>query len=143
MCSSDLTNAKGIASIKISIAKKGTYPIVVSFLGDNQYNGSFVMAKVRVNPQKVKLSVPKKTYKAGKKTKYLTATLKNSKGKAIKGRKIIFKVNGRKYFAKTNKKGIAKTKVKLSRKKTYKVTVKFAGDNTFKKAAKKGKVRIV
>ena len=137
------TNAKGIAIIKISISKKGTYPIVVSFLGDNQYNGSFVLAKVKVNPQKVKLSVPKKTYKASKKTKYLTATLKNSKGKAIKGKKVIFKVNGRKYTAKTNKKGIAKTKVKLSRKKTYKVTVKFAGDSTFKKATKKGKVRIV
>ena len=136
------TNAKGVASVKIALAKKGTYPVVVSFLGDEKYNGSFAVAKVKVNPQKVKLTIPKKTYKRSKKTKYLYATLKATNKKAIKGKKLVFTVNGKKYTAKTNKKGVAKVKVKLSKRKTYKFTVKFAGDNTFKKITKKGKVVI-
>ena len=136
------TNAKGVASVKVALSKKGTYPVVVSFLGDEKYNGSFVVAKIKVNPQKVKLTVTKKTYKASKKTKYLYATLKATNKKAIKGKKLTFTVNGKKYTAKTNAKGIAKVKVKLSKRKTYKFTVKFAGDNTFKKISKKGKVVI-
>ena len=137
------TNAKGVATVKVALSKKGTYPVVVSFLGDDKYNGSFAVAKIKVNPQKVKLTVAKKKYKASKKKKILMATLKASNKKAIKGKKIVFIVNKKKYTAKTNKKGIAKVKVKLSKKKTYKFTVKFAGDNTFKKATKKGKVKIV
>ena len=137
------TNAKGVATVKIALSKKGTYPVVVSFLGDENYNGSFAVAKVKVKPQKVKITVAKKKYKARKKTKVLTAKLKATNKKAIKGKKLVFTVNGKKYTAKTNKKGVAKVKVKLSRKKTYKVKVKFAGDNTFKKATKKGKVKIV
>ena len=137
-----ITNAKGLASIKIALSKKGTYPIVVSFLGDNKYNGSFAVAKVKVNPQKVKLTVAKKKYKVKSKKKYLYATLKSTNKKALKGKKIVFIINKKKYTAKTNKKGIAKVKVKLSKKKTYKFTVKFLGDNTFKKITKKGKVAI-
>ena len=137
-----ITNNKGLATIKIAFSKKGTYPIVVSFLGDNKYNGSFVVAKVKVNPQKVKLTVTKKKYKVKSKKKYLYATLKSTNKKAIAGKKLVFTVNGKKYTAKTNKKGIAKVKVKLSKRKTYKFTVKFAGDNTFKKISKKGKVVI-
>ena len=136
------TNAKGVASVKIALSKKGTYPVVISFLGDDYYKGSFAVAKVKVKAQKVKLTVPKKKFKASKKKKVLTAKLVASNKKAIKGKKLVFIVNKKKYTAKTNKKGIAKVKVKLSRKKTYKFKVKFAGDNTFKKATKKGKVKI-
>ncbi len=136
------TNDKGVATIKVALAKKGTYPVVVSFLGDEKYNGSFVVAKIKVNPQKVKLTVAKKKYKVKSKKKYLVATLKSSNKKAIKGKKIVFIVNKKKYTAKTNKKGVAKVKVKLSKKKTYKFKVKFLGDSTFKKISKKGKVKI-
>ncbi len=136
------TNDKGVATIKVALAKKGTYPVVVSFLGDEKYNGSFVVAKIKVNPQKVKLTVAKKKYKVKSKKKYLVATLKSSNKKAIKGKKLVFIVNKKKYTAKTNKKGVAKVKVKLSKKKTYKFKVKFLGDSTFKKISKKGKVKI-
>ena len=136
------TNAKGIASVKVALAKKGSYPVVISFLGDDKYNGSFAVAKVKVNPQKVKLTTKKKTYKAKSKKKYLIATLKATNKKAIKGKKLVFIINKKKYTKKTNKKGVAKVKVKLSKKKTYKFKVKFAGDSTFKKATKKGKVKV-
>ena len=75
-------------------------------------------------------------------TRVVDIAVVNIIGKAIKGKKLTFTVNGKKYTAKTNSKGIAKVKVKLSKKKTYKVTVKFAGDNTYKKLTKKGKAVI-
>ena len=137
-----VTDSKGIAKLQINIKNKGTYTFAVTFLSDSQYLGSFAVAKIKVKPQKVKLKVKKKTFKASKKVKKLKATLKNAKGKAIKGKKITFTVNKKKYKAKTNKKGVATVKVKLSKKKTYKVTVKFAGDKTYKKKTKKSKVKI-
>ena len=47
---------------------------------------------------------------------------------------------GKTYAAKTNSKGIATVKVKLNKKKTYKFTAKFRGDDTFKSVVAKGKV---
>ena len=76
-----------------------------------------------------------------KKVKKLTATLKNGK-KVIKGRKIVFIINKKKYTAKTNKKGVATVKVKVSKRKTYKFTVKFAGGSTYLKTSKKAKLKI-
>ena len=81
-------------------------------------------------------------YKKSKKVKKLTATLKTKSGKAIAKKKLTFIVNGKKYVAKTNKKGVATVKVKVSKRKTYKFTVKFAGDKTYIKTSKKAKLRI-
>ena len=136
------TDAKGQVKLLVAYAAKGNYNQAFTFLGDDQYNGAVAAVNLKVVAQKVKLTAPKKTYKAAAKTKKLTATLKNSKGKAIKGKKIVFTVNGKKYTAKTNAKGVATVKVKLSKKKTYKVTVQFAGDNTYKKLTKKTSVKI-
>ena len=52
------------------------------------------MAK-KIVKKATKLYVPKKTFKAKKKVKKLTATLKNGK-KVIKGRKIVFIINKKK-----------------------------------------------
>ena len=136
------TNAKGIASLKIALGKKGVYPVVVSFLGDDKYNGSCAVAKVKVNPQKVKLIVAKRTYKVRSKNKFLYATLRAANNKAIAGKKIVFTVNGKKYTAKTNSKGVARVKVNLSKRKNYRFTVNFAGDNTFMKLSRRGIVAI-
>ncbi len=64
----------------------------------------------------------------------LKATLKSSNGKAIKGKKITFKVKGKTYKAKTNKKGIPeitlKNKVikKFKAGKTYTVKITYLKD---------------
>ena len=136
------TNNKGVASLQINIAKAGTYTVKISFDGAVRLYKSSKTVKVYVKKQSLVLKVTKKRYKSRNKNKYLTATLKNKKGKRIKNKKITFKVNGKKYTAKTNSKGIAKVKVKLSKRKTYKFTVKFAGSNAYKAISKKAKVII-
>ena len=80
----------------------------------------------------------KKTAKAKK----LTATLRDQTGKIVKSKKVVFTVNGKKYSAKTNSKGIATVNVKLTAKKTYKFTVKFAGDSKYYAVTKAAKVVI-
>jgi invasion protein IalB len=72
----------------------------------------------------------------------LKAKLKCTNGKPIKGKKIVFKFKGKKYTAKTNKKGIAKVKVKkkvvkkLKKGKKYKYTAKYLTNKV------KGKVKV-
>lgn len=136
------TNSKGVATFKLTLKTVKTYTVSLKFAGDSYYTASAKSIKVKVIKTKTKLTVPKKTYKRYAKVKKLTATLKDQTGKVIKYKKITFTVNGKKYTAKTNKKGVATVKVKLSRKKTYKFTVKFAGDKTYYAVKKTGKVVI-
>ncbi len=134
------TNSKGVATFKLTLKTVKTFTVSLNFAGDSYYTASSKSIKVKVTKTKTKLTVPKKTFKKAKKVKKLTATLKDQFGKVIKSKKVTFTVNGKKYTAKTNKKGVATVKVKLSKKKTYKVTVKFAGDKTYYAVKKTGKV---
>ena len=105
------TDKNGYATLSVKLNAK-QYTITASF------NGTKVSNKITVKPVlTVKITSNKKT----KKTKF-TAKLLNSKGKVLKGKKITFKINGKKYTAKTNKKGIASINIKLKLKKgTYKI----------------------
>ena len=136
------TNSKGVATFKLSLNAVKTYTVSIKFAGDGYYTASTKSIKVKVTKTKTKLTVPKRAYKKSKKVKKLTATLKDSTGKKIKGKKVTFIVNKKKYTAKTNKKGVATVKVQLSKKKTYKFTVKFAGDKTYTAVKKTGKLVI-
>lgn len=89
-----------------------------------------------------KLTSKKKTYKTKSKKKKLTAILKTNKGKAISGVKITFKIKGKTYKAKTNKKGVATVKLNLKKKGKYIVTVKFAGNKLYKSKTIKTKLII-
>lgn len=143
------TNANGESKLTgLSKLGNGDYTVKIVF-GDDYYKDSSLTKKITIKrtvakkivKKATKLYVPKKTFKAKKKVKKLTATLKAGK-KVIKGRKIVFTVNKKKYTAKTNKKGVATVKIKLSKRKTYKVTVKFAGDKYYKASKKTSKVVI-
>ena len=134
-----VTNKNGIARLQINIARAGTYTAIINFLGDEKYYESSKISKIIVKKKKMSLTVPKKTFKSSKKVKKLTATLKIYKGKPISGKKLIFKINGKKYSVKTNKKGVVLLKVKFSKKKTYKFSVSFKGDSTYNKIVKKSK----
>ena len=43
------TNAKGQATFKLSITKKGTYTATVNYAGDNTYNAAKTTAKIKIN----------------------------------------------------------------------------------------------
>ena len=137
-----ITDSDGSARIQINLGTVNYYTFAVCFLGDDEYSASFAVAKINVVAQKGTLTVPNKSYKASAKTKTLTATFKSASGKAVKGKKVTFTVNGKTYTATTNAKGVATVKVSLNKKGTYKFTVKFAGDRTYKAISKTGKLTI-
>ncbi|MBR5504213.1 MAG: hypothetical protein IKV87_07215, partial [Methanobrevibacter sp.] len=136
------TTENGTARLQINLAYEGLYTFAIAFLGDENYNSSFVVSKITVNKQVPKLTSSSKSYKASAKTKTLTATLKSGSKNPISGMLLTFTVNGKSYSAKTNSKGIATVKVSLSSKKTYKFTVKFAGNGIYANVNATGKVVI-
>ena len=139
---SKTTDSRGVANFQVNFAAAKTYSFKISFAGDDKFSGSYKYVKVFVKKQSLKLYAYKKTYRLRNKKKYLTATLKNSKGKLMANKKITITVNCRKYTAKTNSKGVAKVKVSLSKRKTYKYTVKFAGDSSYNAVSKSANVVI-
>lgn len=136
------TNSNGVAKVKVNVNVAKTYTVTVKFAGDNVYSPLSKTLKLYVKKVPTKLIVKNKSYKKSKKIKKLTATLKTKSGKALAKKKLTFIVNDKKYTAKTNKKGVATVKVKVSKKKTYKFTVKFAGGSTYLKTSKKAKLKI-
>ena len=125
------TDDKGSARLQINLKNAGTYTFAVCFLDDENYTGSFVVAKIVVNKQKGSLTVPNKSYSASASTKSLTATFKSASGKVVSGKKITFTVNGKSYSATTNANGVATVKVSLNKKGTYKFTAKFEGNTMY------------
>ena len=109
------TDKNGYAKISVSLNPK-QYTVTAVF------NGTKVSNKITVKPVlTTKITSNKKT----KMTKF-TAKLVNTKGKALKGKKITFKIKGKKYKAKTNNKGIAHLNIRLTLKKgTYKVITSY------------------
>ena len=93
----------------------GKYTVVSSYKGYSVKN-TLTIKKV--------LSAKSKTSKKAKKIKF-TATLKTSKGKAIAGKTVSFKIKGKTYLAKTNKKGIATVNFKSLKVGKYSVIVKY------------------
>ena len=127
------TDAKGVAKVKISnryVPK--TYKISATALGKT------VTKKLTV---KQVLKLKKVAVKKSAKKLVITATLKEGK-KAIKGKKITFSFNGKKYVAKTNKKGIAKITIKANVLKKLKVGKKITYKATYLKDTVKRTVRV-
>lgn len=100
------TDKNGYAKLKIN-SQPGKYSISAT------YKGFEVINSLKVKP----ILIPKlfKIKKLGKTFK-ISAKLLNGKGKPAHGKKITVKFNGKKYKAKTNKKGIAKFTLKTPRK---------------------------
>jgi hypothetical protein len=137
-----VTDENGSARLQINLKNAGTYTFAVSYLGDDVYNGSFIVAKIVVSKQKGSLTVPNKSYKASASSKTLTATFKSASGKVVANKKITFTVNGKSYSATTNAKGVATVKVSLNTKGTYSFTAKFAGNNMYAAMNKTAKLTI-
>lgn len=136
------TDENGSAKLQINLAKYGTYTFAISFLGDDEYNASFEVAKITVKRQTPILKVSNVAYKSSAKTKTITAVLKTANNALLKYKKLSFTINGKTYTASANSKGVASLKVSLSTKKTYSFTVKMASDNTYNAVSKSAKLTI-
>ena len=114
------TNSKGVATYKI-VQKPGTYKITAQALGKTLTKKLTVKHVVKLPKVKVKRSAKKLIIKV---------TLNKVNGKYLKGKKVTLKFKGKKYVAKTNKKGVAKftikskvlKKLKKGKKVTYQAT---------------------
>ena len=95
------------------------------------------------NTIKVKQVLSAKNLKVKKSAKKLVLTAKLKQGKkALKNKKIIFKFKGKKYKAKTNKKGIAKVTIKKNIIKKLKVGKKYKFAVTYLKDTIKRNVKV-
>ncbi|WP_407392187.1 hypothetical protein [Methanobrevibacter sp.] len=125
------TDKNGVISLKL-IQLPGKYKITAT------YNGKSVKNTLKV---KQVLTIKKVKVKRSAKKLVLTATLK--KGKTpLKKQKVTFKFNGKKYKAKTNKKGIAKVTIKKTVLKKLKAGKKLTYTATYKKDTVKKTVKV-
>uniref|UniRef100_UPI00386B1052 pectate lyase-like adhesive domain-containing protein n=1 Tax=Methanobrevibacter sp. TaxID=66852 RepID=UPI00386B1052 len=130
----DFNGAKTFATIidgQVKVSTVGlapkTYDVKITFEGNANYLGSSASAKLTVRKADLKITAKKKTYRADKKTKKFTITLKDNAGKPIKNAKVRLMV---KKIAKQSKKKSSK-KSKSDRKKNFAKTNN-KGKATFK-----------
>ena len=128
-----ITDAKGVAKLTINL-NPAKYTITAEY-------AKYKVSNKLVVKQTLKLVKKTVSVKKSAKKLVLKATLKSSKGKAIKGKKIVFKFKGKKYTAKTNSKGLAKVTVKKSVIKKLKAGKKYAYSAAYKTNVVKGKVK--
>lgn len=88
-----------------------------------------------VTKKKTTITAKSKTFKLKTKTKKYYITLKSGKT-LLKNKKITLNIKGKTYAAKTNSKGKASIKIKLTKKGKFKGTITFKGDNTYKSSKK-------
>lgn len=108
------TDNNGYASYKITL-KANTYYVTAT------YKNLKVSNKIVVKPVLTAKNISKKK---AKKIKF-QAKLVNTKGKALKNKKITFKFKGKTYKAKTNKKGIATVILKNLKVGKYSITTSY------------------
>ncbi|MBR4447970.1 transglutaminase domain-containing protein [Methanobrevibacter sp.] len=133
------TNKNGVASLSLTSLTKGTYKII-------SYNKDGLKQTNKVKVYKsAKTSLTPKTYIFLKgDTKKIKVKLLNAFGYAPgKGQIINFKVDGKKYTASTNKKGIAKIKLQSINPGTYTVKYKFASTAFYKASSAKSKLYVL
>ena len=89
------------------------------------------------------MNAKKVTFKAKKKTKKYSIVLKTNENKALSKVKVTIKLGKKTYSAKTNSKGQATFKLtKLTKKGSYKATVKFAGNAYYQALSKKVTIKV-
>ena len=135
------TNSKGIAKVKIKLAKKKTYKITIKSAKTNRYKAVTKTNKITIKVLKQKIVSSNKRF-APNSVNYFNITLKDQNNVAIANKKITVKIGTKTYTKKTNSKGIVKIKVKYSKKKTYKVTIKSPKSKKFYAKTKTNKIVI-
>lgn len=115
--SKDVTSDKnGYASYSVKLAA-GSYDITATC------NGYSVVKKITFKPTLIAKNISKKKAKTTK----FTVKLVNKNGKVLKGKKITFKLNNKKYTAKTNSKGVATLSLKNLKVGKHTITSSYGG----------------
>ena len=109
------TNAKGYIELDTKNLKVGKFTIKATC------NGLKISKKITVKP----LLIAKNLSKKKSKTTKFSVKLVNNKGKAVSGKKLTFKFKGKKYTAKTNKKGVATVSLKNLKVGKYSITTTY------------------
>lgn len=164
------TDNQGRAYLNIDLPS-GSYQILCKFLGDNDYfasecegrivvirndtnstvhNGSSISDNGTQNKTNSSSSAIKKstkiltgsTVKYYKDSKKIAIYLKDSNGKAVIGRYLSLKINGKTYKASTDKNGRINLLLNFA-KGSYKISIKFAGDKYYKASSKTVTVKVV
>ena len=136
------TDGKGVASLSVKL-KKGTYHPQISYAGDDTTNATSATAKMTVKaPTKTKLKLGDKyiNYRQGSKCLFYVKLL-TTDGKAIKNQWVTFKVAGKTYKAKTNKKGVAKIYLNLKKGK-HKVKYSFKKNAPYLSSSGSVKIKV-
>ena len=143
------TDENGIVFIGINTQLAQEALCAMSYLGDENYNATFVAFSFDIQKKPITITAPAKTYKASVKTKKYTVTLKTEKCNSLDGKvylsagkKVTMKINGKTYTAKTNANGQATFNLKITKKGKLSGTVKFDGDKTYASASKSVKITI-
>ena len=126
------TKDRGIVKFKITQVP-GKYKLSISSLNATVTKTLTVKHLVTLKTVNVKKSAKKLT---------LQASLAKINGKYLKNKKITFKFKGKKYAAKTNKKGVAKVTIKKSVLKKLKVGKKITYQATYSKDTVKKTVKV-
>jgi hypothetical protein len=138
-----VTDKNGQVKIAAGSLTPKTYTAKIAFNGDSNYIKSSKDVKVTVKKANPKMTAKAKTFKKSLKTKKYTITLKSNANKAIAKVKVTLKVKGKTYTASTNAKGVATFNLKkLTKKGTFKATVKFAGNAYYNAVTKTVKIKI-
>ncbi|MDO5860807.1 S-layer family protein [Methanobrevibacter sp.] len=135
----NLTNGSAVVSYTPNAT--GEFTVFVIYDGDENYTGSYAMSSFTVLERSATISASPVTtvYNGGK---YLTATLKDQSGAAIKGAKITITLNGKTYNRTTNSQGVVKLSTNGIAPKTYTAKIVFAGNDKYLKASKSVKVTV-
>jgi hypothetical protein len=110
------TDKNGYATKALKL-KTGSYTITA------EYNGDKVSNKITVKPILTAKNIVKKKAKTIK----FSAKLVDKNGKALKNKKITFKIKGKTYKAKTNKKGVATASIKNLKVGKFTITSSYGG----------------
>ena len=125
------TDSNGKITIPINLAA-GTYTLKLAFAGDDNYSGTTKSISLKVLANTPKITTGSTSVMRGY---YFYAYLKDAAGKALKGQKITFKVNGKTYTKTTNSNGRAAWKIKLPVGK-YKVNIVHSASGIYSYAKK-------
>ena len=129
------TDSKGYITIQLDKTyTPGKYTVKLSYKG---VASKHVITVKQILKSKSVVNIKKNAKKA-----VLKAQLKSSSGKAIKGKKITFKVNGKTYSAKTNKKGVAEITLKNNVIKKFKAGKTYTVKVTYLKDSIKTKLKV-